>query len=202
MAAPINGAAEGSAERRQKLVDGQLRTGGVNDPEVLSAFLAVPRENYVAGDSLTLAYSDGPQRARADGSPLLSPLKLARLIQALGVKPGESALAVAGGGYSGALLRAMGANVSEVPAGDAAGPVHRGAPFQAILVSAGFSVNPDSLLASLAPGGKLAGFRLSSSGNHAVVIERVAGGGFDESVIFEGSAPVLSAFEKPPAFAF
>jgi len=80
--------------------------------------------------------------------------------------------------------------------------VRSGAPFQAILVSAGFSVNPDSLLALLAPGGKLAGFRLSPSGNHAVVIERVAAGGIDESVIFEGSAPVLSAFERPTAFAF
>jgi len=202
VAAPINGAGDESAGRRQRLVDGQLRTGGVNDPDVLAAFLAVPRENYVSGDSLTLAYSDRPQRARADGSPVMPPLKLARLIQALGVKPGESVLTVAGGGYTGALLRAMGAEVTEISAGEAGAPPRNGAPFQAILVSGGFSATPDSLLALLAPGGKLAGFRLSSLGNHAVVIERVAAGGTDEAVIFEGSAPVLPAFETPEAFAF
>ena len=202
MAAPINGAAGESADRRQKLVDGQLRTGGVNDPDVLTAFLAVPREGYVAGDSLTLAYSDGPQRARVDGSPLMAPLKLARLIQALGVKQGESVLAVAGGGYSAAILKAMGAEVTEVSAGEAGTRPRTGGPFQAILVSGGFSANPDSLLALLAPGGKLAGFRLSPTGNHAVVIERLESLGTDEAIIFEGSAPVLSAFEKPAAFTF
>ena len=194
--------ADESGERRQKLVDGQLRTGGVNDPAVLAAFLAVPREKYVAGDSLTLAYSDRPLSARSDSSPLLPPLKLARLIQALGVSAGDSILAVGGGGYSAALLSAMGATVTEIsPAAAATPPVCAGG-FRAILVSGGFAVDPVSLMATLAPGGKLAGFRLSPSGDHAVVMERTAAGGTDETVIFEGSAPVFAAFARPAAFAF
>ena len=194
--------ADESGERRQKLVDGQLRTGGVNDPAVLAAFLAVPREKYVAGASLTLAYSDRPLSARSDASALLPPLKLARLIQALGVRPGDCVLAVGGGGYSAALLSAMGAAVTEISPAAAAAPSAIAVGYRSILVSGGFAVDPVSLLATLAPGGKLAGFRLSPSGDHAVVMESAAAGGTDETVIFEGSAPVLAAFKRPAAFAF
>lgn len=198
----MGGVADESGERRQKLVDGQLRTGGVNAPDVLAAFLAVPRENFVAGDSLTLAYSDRPLSARSDSSPLLPPLKLARLIQALDVGAGDCVLAVGGGGYSAALLSAMGAKVAEISAAAASNPPASAGPFRAILVSGGFAVDPVSLLTTLAPGGKLAGFRLSPTGDHAVVIERASGGGTDESVIFEGSAPAIAAFDRPAAFAF
>jgi protein-L-isoaspartate(D-aspartate) O-methyltransferase len=194
--------ADESIERRQKLIDGQLRTGGVNDAEVLAAFLAVPREDYVAGTSLTLAYSDGPQRARAGGANLLPPLMLARLLQALEITPGESVLDVAGGGYSGALLRAMGAKVDEIGA-DLVFPTTaaRGG-YGAILVNGGFERDPTSLTDLLAPGGRLAGVRLSQGGGRAVLIERGAVAVSAESVIFECSAPLIAAFAKPAAFAF
>ena len=194
--------ADESIERRQKLVDGQLRTGGVNDAEVLAAFLTVRREDYVAAASLSLAYSDRAQRARLGGGALLPPLMLARLLQALKIAPGESALDVAGGGYSGALLRAMGAKVDEIGA-DLVFPAtsaHGG--YGAILVNGGFEIDPIALTDLLAPGGRLAGVRLSQAGGHAVVIERGAVGVSAESVIFECSAPLIAAFAKPAAFVF
>ncbi len=191
-----------SSERRQKLVDGQLRTGGVNEAAVLAAFLAVRREDYVAGQSLSLIYSDGAQRARSGGESLLPPMVLGRLLQALNVVPGETVLDVAGGGYSSALLRAMGADVDAIGAdlAPAAAPAH--GRYQAILVNGGFEVDPTSLTDRLAPGGRLVGVRLSQSGGHAVLIERGAAGLSAESVLFECSAPLLAAFAKPPAFAF
>ncbi len=195
----MTGFEDESAGRRQKLVDGQLRAGGVNDADVLAAFLAVPREQFAASGSLALIYSDRALKARSGGLDLLAPLALARLLQALSPKAGVKALDVAGGGYCAALMRAMGAEVVEVGPEAAAAA---GASFDAIMLNGAFESEPTALTALLAPGGKLAGFRAGPSGGHAVVIERSAHGALDESVVFEGSAAVLAAFAKPAAFAF
>ncbi len=197
-AAPTMTGLEGESDmRRQKLVDGQLRTGGVNDPAVLAAFLAGPREQFAQEAPLAVVYSDGALKARSGAAKLLPPLALARLVQALALKPGAKTLDVAGGGYSAALMRAMGAEVVEGGA-DAA----HGGPFDAILLNGGFEAEPTALTALLAPGGRLAGFRCAPSGGHAVVIERSGHGALDEAAVFEGSAAVLPGFAKPAAFVF
>ena len=185
-----------SIERRQKMIDGQLRTGGVNDALVLAAFLTVRREDYVSGESLSLVYSDRAQRARSDGGNMLPPLILARLLQALRVAPGEAALDVAGGGYSGALLRAMGAKVDEIGADLDFLAASSRASYGAILVNGGFAIDPTVLTDRLAPGGRLVGVRLSQSGGHAVVIERGGAGLSAESVLFECSAPLARGFRQ------
>jgi protein-L-isoaspartate(D-aspartate) O-methyltransferase len=96
---------------RRVMVDNQIRTFDVTDRDVLAAFDAVPRENFVAGHDKTIAYADRTLVVGEGGASrsLLPPLILARLIQSLQPVAGERALDVAGGlGYSAAILAAIG----------------------------------------------------------------------------------------------
>ena len=99
-------------DRRVHMVNSQLRTGGVVDKVLLTAFLDVPRQRFVAPEHESLAYLDRALPARgAKVRRLLAPV-LARLLQAARVVPGDRALSVGGGsGYGAALLEAMGAKV-------------------------------------------------------------------------------------------
>ncbi|WP_281389417.1 hypothetical protein [Sphingomonas sediminicola] len=48
------------AAARQAMVDSQLRPVGVNDPAVIEAMSAIPREKFVPDEQKPLAYVDGP----------------------------------------------------------------------------------------------------------------------------------------------
>jgi protein-L-isoaspartate(D-aspartate) O-methyltransferase len=43
---------------RKAMIESQLRVSGVNDPAVLAAFAAVPREDFVPAERRALAYMD------------------------------------------------------------------------------------------------------------------------------------------------
>jgi protein-L-isoaspartate(D-aspartate) O-methyltransferase len=113
-------------DRRLQMVNSQLRTGGIVDKAVLTAFHEAPRQRFVAPEYESLAYLDRELPARgAKVRRLLSPMILARLLQAATVVPNDRALDVAGGsGYGAAILAAMGAKValleSDVGAAEAA----------------------------------------------------------------------------------
>ena len=100
-------------DRRLHMVNGQLRTGGIVDKSLLAAFLATPRQRFVTPEFKSLAYLDRELPARGGAKrKLLTPVTLARMLQAAAVVPGDRALDVAGGsGYCAALLDAMGAKV-------------------------------------------------------------------------------------------
>src|SRR5580698_7209504 len=100
-------------DRRLHMVNSQLRTGGIVDKIVLAAFLEVPRQRFVASEHESLAHLDRELPARgAKFRRLLTPMVLARMLQAVTVAAGDRALDVGGGsGYGAALLAAMGAKV-------------------------------------------------------------------------------------------
>jgi protein-L-isoaspartate(D-aspartate) O-methyltransferase len=217
--------AQGFIEQRRHMVNGQLRTGGVTDLELLAAFLDTPREAFVAPAQAGLAYLDGDQPALgSSGRRLLAPLTLARLLQAAAVAPGERALDVAGGsGYSAAILEHMGASVvaleSDAGAADAArralagrdgvevivGDLAAGAPdkgpFDVILVNGAYESRPDALIAQLAEGGRLVGVEARPGVEEAALIERSAAG-ISRRTLFETRAATLEAFRLAPSFAF
>ena len=217
--------AQASIEQRRYMVNGQLRTGGVNDLKLLSAFLDTPRESFVAPAQAGLAYLDCDQPALgSSGRRLLAPLTLARLLQAATVTPGERALDVAGGsGYSAAILEHMGASVvaleSEAGAADAArrtlvghggievlvGDLAAGArdkgPFDVILVNGAFESQPDALIAQLAEGGRLVGVEALADAQEAVLIEKSAAG-ISRRTLFETRVATIDAFRLAPSFAF
>ena len=55
-------------ERRRHMVDGQLRTGDVTDVNLLSAFLDMPREAFVAPAQAAFAYLDGDLPSLGSGT--------------------------------------------------------------------------------------------------------------------------------------
>jgi protein-L-isoaspartate(D-aspartate) O-methyltransferase len=216
---------QASIERRRRMVDGQLRVGGVTDLALLAAFLDTPREAFVAPAQAGLAYLDGDQPALGSSRRrLLAPLTLARLLQAAMVAPGDRALDVAGGsGYSAAILSRLGASVValesdagaaaaarralagcagiEVVEGDlVAGAAGRG-PFDVILLHGTYESRPDALIAQLGEGGRLVGVEAQPGAEEAVLVERSAAG-ISRRALFETRVAAIEAFRRAPSFAF
>lgn len=172
------------AAKRARMVSRQLRGRGIEDPRVLAAFAALPRQPFVAADLADRAYDDRALPIGA-GQTISQPWVVAAICQALALEGGERVLEVGtGSGYSTALLAhlvgregrvisierlaelAEGARArlaelglanAEVRVGDGS----LGAPgdagpegFDAIAVHAATPL-PRSLLGQLAPGGRL-----------------------------------------------
>lgn len=213
------------AQARRLMVDCQLRTFDVNDNAVLDAFDAVPRERFVPAGREAFAYIDQTLRIDTAGDEprfVPAPMVLARLIQALALKPGSRALDVAGGyGYGAALMAELGARVTAVESVPALaaearqrldgraeiveGPVARGAPdkgpYDAILINGRVETRPQALLEQLADDGRLVCVLGPERAAKATVFVR-AGDAFGSRPLFGASLPGLSAFAAEAGFAF
>ena len=209
----------------QRMVDSQLRTGGVVDLDVLAAFLEVARERFVAPAQSHFAYLDRETPALgASSRKLLPALTLAGCCRRPTSSSGDRVLDVGGGsGYGAALLASMGAKVVALEsdagaltaarnalAGDdsieivdgmlAAGAPSK-APFDVIVMHGGFEVAPTALLAQLADGGRLVGVDCSEIAGRAVLFEK-KGGAIGQRALFETRAPLLDGFASAPSFVF
>lgn len=100
------------AGARRAMIDSQLRVSGVNDPAILAAFASVAREDFVPADRRATAYVDRAVPL-GDGTVLAPALTHGQMLTAAMVQAGESVLVVARNGYLAALVRALGANVTE-----------------------------------------------------------------------------------------
>ena len=104
-------------ELRVKMVDGQIRTTDVTDVAILSAMLAMPRENFVPTGREALAYIDedieiAPAREGRSARYLMEPSPFARLAQLAEIRAEDVILDVGcGTGYSSAILSRLGASV-------------------------------------------------------------------------------------------
>ncbi|MBK3400155.1 MULTISPECIES: protein-L-isoaspartate O-methyltransferase [Methylobacterium] len=213
------------AQARRLMVDCQLRTFDVTDIALLDAFDAVPRERFMPADREAFAYIDQPQAVGAeDGETrfMPAPMVLARLIQALALKPGDRALDVGTGlGYGAAVLRRLGVEVvalESLPGLAAAarerlgegvtveaGPLETGAPghapYAAILVEGQVERRPQALLDQLADGGRLACVQGQGRPAKATLWVR-SGNAFGSRPLFDATLPPLRAFAVEAGFAF
>lgn len=217
------------ARLRRTMVDNQVRTYDVTSRSLLAALEDAPRELFLPEGQEDLAYSDQNLvfgDAAGGRYCMLAPMILARLIQALDIRPGARVLDVGSGfGYSALLLSQLGANVVavaggqelaeearkrldachasgiDVVVGDIASGHAARAPYDAILINGAFEVLPDALKEQLADGGQLAGIDGASGAGKAVVYGR-SGGAFGRRALFEASAPLLPSFVKAAAFDF
>ena len=99
---------------RFNMIEQQIRTWEVLDPEVLELLFTVRREDFVPEAHRGLAFAD-LELPLGDGQAMWTPKMEARVLQELRVKPGENALEIGtGSGYFTALLAARGANVTSV----------------------------------------------------------------------------------------
>ena len=192
------------ANQRERMVAQQIHARGVRDERVLEAMRKVPREAFVPQDVRELAYTDMPLPI-AEGQTISQPYIVAFMIEALALQGGEKILEVgAGSGYAAAVLAEIAGEVYAIErigqlAEKAASHlmdqgyknVHvlhadgtRGwdehAPFDAILVSAGGPVVPESLKSQLAVGGRMVvPVGSVSRGQELIRITRREGGQFD-----------------------
>lgn len=219
------------ALQRRMMVDGQLRTFDVTQHDVISAFLAVPREVFLGPAEQGIAYVDRPlplpgsapgQRPRE----MMTPMVLARLIQAAQPRAGTKAMvAGAGTGYAAAILAAMGCTVTALESESSLatearrrlsaagasgvtvveGPLASGwkdaAPYGVVLVDGAVLVEPRALLEQLADDGKLVGIKGEGRAGRALLYRR-SGDAFAARPVFDAAAPVLDEFRPEPAFVF
>jgi protein-L-isoaspartate(D-aspartate) O-methyltransferase len=216
------------AEARAMMVDSQLRTSDVNDGALLDAFAAVPREAFVPADRTAIAYADVELPLEAGPQPrsMMTAAALARLLQAVRLQPGESALVVGCGyGYSAAVLKRLGAarvvalEVSPTLAATARerlarhapqvevveGALERGAPdrgpFDVILIEGSVDEVPEALANQLAEAGRL--IAVVGRGRTALAtLFLKTGGTVGSRHLFDVLAPELPGFRKEQGFAF
>src|SRR3546814_15109383 len=80
---------------RAAMIVSQLRTSGVNAPEVLSAIDSVAREDFVDPGCRPVAYADRTTSA-GKGRALLPPDVLGKLLEKVGLSGGWKALVIGG----------------------------------------------------------------------------------------------------------
>jgi protein-L-isoaspartate(D-aspartate) O-methyltransferase len=168
---------------RRAMVDGQIRTNGVTNLDLIGAMLDVPREAFVPERQAALAYLDRDlPLPSGSGAPryLIKPEVTAKLIQAADVMPQDRVLVVAAAtGYSAAIvsrlaaavvaleedpslaemaqanLRHLGiANVT-VATGSLSAGWPAATPYDVILIEGGVETVPEALFDELSMGGRL-----------------------------------------------
>jgi protein-L-isoaspartate(D-aspartate) O-methyltransferase len=212
---------------RQRMVDNQIRPGAVTDLEVIKAFLAVPREEFVAPAEQFFAYADrelGLPSAVSAKRTMMPPVQLARLIQALPRLPDAKVMVVGcGTGYSAAILarlagRVVGveedpslaasaranlrslANVAVVEARLTDGcPAE--APCDAILIDGAVEFVPDGLIRQLGPDGALAAIEREERVSRAILYERI-GTEAARWPLFDAWTGLLPGFARKREFVF
>jgi len=167
------------SREREAMVERQLKRRGITEQHILDAFSEVPREAFIAGNNVHLAYGDHPLPIEA-GQTISQPYIVALMIQAAGIKPGDGVLEVgAGSGYAAAVisriagkvigierqhelveiarerLQRLGYDNVDIVEGDGTKGWRDGAPYDAILAAASGSHVPRPLVEQLAPGGRI-----------------------------------------------
>lgn len=165
--------------RAAEMVRAQVAARGVRDPRVLDAMARVPRGEFVPVAAREQAYEDRPVPIGA-GQTISQPYMVGAMTELLGPWPRGRVLEVGtGSGYQAAVLALLAREVVSVErhaalARQAAGVLARlglrnvaihvgdgtlgwppGAPYDAIIVTAGAPALPHSLAGQLADGGRL-----------------------------------------------
>ena len=106
------------AAARKHMVDSQVRVNDVTDRGIQAAMLDIPRERFCAADRAFTVYGE-VEPLIAGTRRLMLAREVAKLVQALDVQEGESALAI-GAPYAAAVLARLGASVTAQEADPAA----------------------------------------------------------------------------------
>ncbi len=104
------------AAARLNMVESQVRPSDVTDHALQDAIRVVARESLLPAAKAFAAYADA-EVEYAPGRWLMRPRDVTKLLQALGPRAGERALAIAAP-YAAAVLDAMGVKVTRLDEGD------------------------------------------------------------------------------------
>jgi protein-L-isoaspartate(D-aspartate) O-methyltransferase len=197
---PASDAAATASDRaRRAMIDSQLRTSGVTEPQVLAAMGRVPREAFVPAAARDAAYID---RAipLGDGRFLAAPLFHGRMLAEAAPHVDDSVLVVSGGcDYLAELVRPLVASLDSVGAGAAARKRKGG--YSLVLIDGAVESLPDALSAQLAEGGRIV-TGLVERGVTRIAMGRKVGGAVSLLPLAEMGIPVLREFAAPKRWSF
>lgn len=167
------------SDARKAMVRDQLRRRGVSDESVLAAMETVPREKFVPEEMRDFAYRDSPLPI-GRGQTISQPYIVARMMERLELEPDDRVLEIGTGlGYGAAILsriadtvytlerhsalaesareklEALGYDNIYVIVTDGSLGWPEGAPYDAIVGTAGAPQVPEPLKEQLAEGGRL-----------------------------------------------
>ncbi len=200
---------------RLNMIQQQIRTWDVLDPNVLDVFNKSPRERFVAPAFKTLAFSDASIPI-GHNQVTLPPKTIGRIIQALDLSPKNHVLEIGTGtGYITSLLSRLVKKVvtieiipelaeealqhfqelhlhnikSEVGDGTAGWPNE--GPYDAILLTGSLPVLPKILGKQLVIGGRLFALLGNPPAISAVLLTRINKDQFSQKILFETQVPPL-----------
>lgn len=212
---------------REQMIHQQVRAWDVLDERVLETMRRVPRERFVPSQYRDLAFADTAIPIGA-GERMLSPQMVGRLLQALAVTDGATALEIGTGtGFVSACLAALGGNVRtleinpdiaamaranladaritnvEVITADAFAAGALGSQrYDTIAVTGSVPLGDERLRQALLPGGRLFVVVGSAPIMRAQRITRVSDTEWRNETLFETVLPALHNALRPVAFSF
>ena len=213
-------------QARFNMIEQQIRTWEVLDPEVLDLLFQVKREDFVPPEHRNLAFAD-LELPIGHGESMMQPKVEARILQELGVRPHESVYEVGtGSGYLTALLarrarhvtsaeihpdlksaaernlRTVGAaNVTLLEGDSASAPLAESA-FDVIVLTGSVPLLPQGFLDRLTPGGRLVAVLGDAPVMKAVLVRQPVAGSFQHVELFETMLKPLVNAPQPTRFRF
>jgi protein-L-isoaspartate(D-aspartate) O-methyltransferase len=198
------------------MVESQVRVNDVTQPALITALDRVARERLCAPARAFAAYGEVEVEI-APGRSLMRARDVAKLINALNVKPGQIALAMAAP-YAAAVLKDMGADVTAQEADSRASAVladaldEAGVPLvtadftapaltnvDLLISEAGVAQLPQAWVDAVKVGGQIAVVVRSGPVGKAMLFLKTDAG-VSGRELFDATPPTLAAFEPKPVF--
>jgi protein-L-isoaspartate(D-aspartate) O-methyltransferase len=213
-------------QARFNMIEQQIRTWEVLDPEVLELLFEVKREDFVPIEHRSLAFAD-LEIPLGHGEAMMQPKLEARILQELGVQSHENVYEVGtGSGYLTALLARRGRHVtsaeihSDLKAGasaslssagihnvtllegDSARAPLAGSTFDVIVLTGSTPILPQPFLDRLSPAGRLFAVVGDAPAMKAILVRQPVAGAFQRSELFETVLKPLVNAAHPTRFRF
>jgi protein-L-isoaspartate(D-aspartate) O-methyltransferase len=213
-------------QARFNMIEQQIRPWEVLDQRVLDAIAATPREQFVPEQYRRLAFAD-TQIPLGEGEVMMEPKLEGRLVQALQIQPGDTALEIGtGSGYLCALLARLGSWVSSVEyhqhfsdraarqlkaagidnvtlaVGDALGGWKAPAQYDVVAVTGSVPVFTHAFDDCVKLGGRLFMIIGNAPIMEAVLLTRTGANSWSRESLFETLVPPLIGAVRPQRFVF
>lgn len=214
------------ATARFNMIEQQIRTWEVLDPQVLATLNSMPREAFVPEAYRGLAFAD-IEIPLAHGQQMLSPKIEGRFLQALQLQAKDKVLLIgAGSGYLAALMAQHCAQVTalevfpelcalvtqnltkqgiqnvQVIEIDGHNGYESQAPYDAIIFSASSPVEPEGVRYQLSIGGRMLIVLGQAPVMQATLIQRLAEHSYKQDVLFETCLTEMQNAPQAQAFSF
>ena len=202
-------------QHRFNMIEQQIRTWEVLDPEVLNLLHQVPREKFVPTAYQGVAFAD-TEIPLHDDVCMLAPKLEARLIQSLSLQTKDHVLVVgSGSGYLTALAASLAKTVVSIDinpyftklakqncqklkinnitfvTGDGSLGWVKDQPYDAILFAGSLPQLPESIRHQLNVNGRLLAILGEAPSMHATLITKTSNKDFEEEILFETVVPPL-----------